>query len=132
MARDLNNLALMLQATNRLQEAEPLLRRALAIDEASLGPDHPDLATDLNNLATLLQATNHLVEAEPLMRRAFEILLQFGRATGHSHPHRDAAAANYANLLAAMGRRPDEVRAVIEDISWRAEAPVPAEPQAAP
>ena len=36
MARDLNNLAQLLQATNRLEEAEPLMRRALAIDEKSL------------------------------------------------------------------------------------------------
>ena len=31
--------------------AEPLMRRALAIDEASFGTDHPNVATDLNNLA---------------------------------------------------------------------------------
>jgi hypothetical protein len=47
-----------------------LKRRALAIAEASYGPDHPDVARDLNNLATLLSATNRLAEAEPLMRRA--------------------------------------------------------------
>ena len=63
----------MLQATNRLGEAEPLIRRALAIDEASYGPDHPDVASDLNNLAQLLQATNRLGEAEPLIRRALAI-----------------------------------------------------------
>ena len=40
----LNNLAQLLQATNRLGEAEPLMRRALAIDEASYGPDHPNVA----------------------------------------------------------------------------------------
>ena len=34
--------------------AEPLLRRALAIDEKVLGPDHPDVAIRLNNLAALL------------------------------------------------------------------------------
>ena len=63
----------MLRATNRLAEAEPLYRRALAIDEASYGPDHPDVATDLNNLAVLLRATNRLAEAEPLYRRALAI-----------------------------------------------------------
>lgn len=47
-------------------EAEPLMRRALAIDEKSVGPDHPDVARDLNNLAQLLQATNRIAEAEPL------------------------------------------------------------------
>ncbi len=35
----------------KLGEAEPLYRRALAIDEASLGPAHPDVAKDLSNLA---------------------------------------------------------------------------------
>ena len=33
------------RATNRLEEAEPLLRRALAIDEAAYGPTHPRVAT---------------------------------------------------------------------------------------
>ena len=35
----LDNLAQLLQATNRLAEAEPLMRRALAIDEKSFGPE---------------------------------------------------------------------------------------------
>ncbi|MFN7999620.1 MAG: tetratricopeptide repeat protein [Acidobacteriota bacterium] len=50
----------MLKATNRLAEAEPLLRRALNIDEQSFGTDHPKVATGLNNLAQLLQDTNRL------------------------------------------------------------------------
>ena len=50
------------------------MRRALAIDEQSLGPDHPRVAIRLNNLAQLLQATNRLEDAEPLMRRALAIL----------------------------------------------------------
>src|SRR5689334_5517366 len=37
----LNNLAQLLQDTNRLSEAEPLMRRALAIAEKSYGPAHP-------------------------------------------------------------------------------------------
>ena len=69
----LNNLAQLLQATNRLSEAEPLMRRALAIDEASFGADHPNVAIRLNNLAQLLKDTNRLAEAEPLMRRALAI-----------------------------------------------------------
>ena len=49
------------------------MRRALAIDETSFGPEHPKVAIRLNNLAQLLQATNRLAEAEPLMRRALAI-----------------------------------------------------------
>ena len=38
VATRLNNLATLLQDTNRLGEAEPLMRRALAIDEQLLWP----------------------------------------------------------------------------------------------
>jgi hypothetical protein len=71
--RETNNLAQLPQATNRLVEAEPSMRRALAIDETSYGPDDPHVAIRLNNLAMLFQATNRLSEAAPLMGRALEI-----------------------------------------------------------
>ena len=54
----LNNLAQLLKDTNRLADANPLMRRALAIDEQSFGPEHPKVAIALNNLAVLLKATN--------------------------------------------------------------------------
>ena len=76
MATALNNLAQLLQATNRPAEAETLLRHALAIAETVCGTDHPTVATVLNNLAALLQATNRQAEAELLMRRALAIDLQ--------------------------------------------------------
>ena len=70
----------LLRDTNRLAEAEPLYRRALKIDEASYGPDHPEVAADLNNLAILLRDTNRLGEAEPLYRRALAIWRKEPRA----------------------------------------------------
>jgi tetratricopeptide (TPR) repeat protein len=72
-ARLFNELGLMLKTKADYARAEPLYRRALAIDQTSYGPDHPILASRLNNLALLLQATNRFAEAEPLMRRALEI-----------------------------------------------------------
>ncbi len=45
-----------MKATNRLTEAEPMMRRALKIDEQSFGPDHPKAATVRSNLAQLLKA----------------------------------------------------------------------------
>ncbi len=53
---------MLLQATNRLTEAVAATRRALAIDEASYGAYHPNVATRLNNLAQLLKATNWLAK----------------------------------------------------------------------
>ena len=106
----------MLRATNRLGEAEPLYRRALAIDEASYGPDHPDVAIDLNNLALLLRATNRLDEAEPLGRRMLEIFLKFNQANGLEHPHFRTALKNYAGILAAMGQSQEEIAARLDAI----------------
>ena len=40
----------------KLDEAEPLYTRSLAILEKALGPDHPDVAQSLNNNAELLRA----------------------------------------------------------------------------
>ncbi len=92
---------MLLQATNRLAEAEPLMRRALAIDEKSYGPDHPNVAIRLNNLAMLLQATNRLAEAEPLMRRALSIL---ETSLGPDHPNTVIVRDNLAALEAALGK----------------------------
>ncbi|HWF61426.1 MAG TPA: tetratricopeptide repeat protein [Nitrospira sp.] len=105
-------LAYFLTAAALYSGAEPLMRRALVIDEASYGAEHPNVAIDLNNLARLLQATNRLGEAEPLMRQMVEILLTFTHVTSHPHPHLQAAI-NYIGLLEAMGRRPEEISATL-------------------
>ncbi len=47
MARCLNNPALHDNAQGKYPEAEPLVKRALAVREKSLGPDHPDLIPSL-------------------------------------------------------------------------------------
>ena len=43
------------QAQGKLDEAEEPTRRALAVWEKALGPDHPTVAAGLNNLALLLK-----------------------------------------------------------------------------
>jgi hypothetical protein len=107
--RLMNVLGLLFCTKARYREAEPLYRRTLAITEASLGPDHPDVATRLNNLAGLLRATNRLAEAEPLMRRGLEILIAFEHRTGHQHPNRGTGLPNYRSLLAHLGRSEAEI-----------------------
>jgi CHAT domain-containing protein/tetratricopeptide (TPR) repeat protein len=93
-------LAALLRDTNRLGEAEPLFRRALAIAEKSLGHHHPDVATGLNNLAGLLQITNRLDEAEPLYRRALAI---DAKSLGPDHPDVAIELNNLAALRAELG-----------------------------
>ena len=47
------------------------------------------------------------------MRRALAIFLAFQRDTGHAHPHRDAVIANYAALLAAMGKTEADINSAL-------------------
>jgi len=82
------------------------MRRALAIDEQSFGPDHPNVAIRLNNLAQLLQATHRLAEAEPLMRRSLQI---FVTSLGTEHPNSETVLGNYFSLLQAMGKTEAEI-----------------------
>jgi hypothetical protein len=59
VARDLNNLAGLLSATNRLAEAEPLSRRHLRIFAEfghRTGHEHPHFRTFINNYIALLSA----------------------------------------------------------------------------
>ena len=73
VASGLNNLAQFLKATNRLTEAEPLYRRALATHEQFFGAEHPRVAHDLKNLSLFLQLTNRFAEAEPLKKVQTEL-----------------------------------------------------------
>ena len=91
------------------------MRRALAIDEASYGSDHPEVATALNNLAQLLKATNRLAEAEPLMRRVVEIFIAFGQQ-GFQHPNLEAGLGNYFSLLQALGLSESEIQAKLQSL----------------
>jgi tetratricopeptide (TPR) repeat protein len=96
-----NSVGQRLRNLARNSEAEPLMRRALVIDEQSYGAEHPNVAIDLNNLAGLLQATNRRGEAEPLMRRA---LLIDEQSYGPEHPNVAIRLNNLAQLLQATNR----------------------------
>ena len=101
IARTSDELAQLLRRTNRLEEAEPLMRRALEIDEATFGRQHPSVAIRLNNLAQLLKNTNRNKEAEPMMRRALEI---DEAIFGEQHPSAAIRLSNLAVLLADTNR----------------------------
>jgi len=72
-----------LRRQGRAAEALPLQERALCIDEAVLGPDHPDVATDLNHVGRALSDLGQPAEALPLHQRALRIR---EAALGPDHP----------------------------------------------
>ena len=56
-----------------LAAADELLRAAARIQEAELGPVHPDLTSTLNNLAIVAEKAGRLGDAETFYRRAAAI-----------------------------------------------------------
>ncbi len=99
---------------SRYADSEPLYKQAIAIDEKTLGPNHPGLAADLNNLAILYIAQGRYGDAEPLLKRALSIYkdvygednllyikCQSDLASAYEHAGNNAQAeALYRNALA--------------------------------
>lgn len=83
--------------TEGAEEAEAILRRALALAEERLGPDDAMTASCLNNLGELLGRRGRLDEAEALLRRAAAIPDEDG-------PPRDVAT-QLSNLALVLRRQ---------------------------
>ncbi len=101
LPRFLTSIGMALRSAAENSTAEPLYRKALALDEEHRGPGDPTVAVRLNNLANLLQATNRLGEAEPLMRRALAI---DENSYGEDHPKVATDLNNLAALLQDTNR----------------------------
>ena len=97
----LNNLALSLHRAGDYAQAEPLYKRALAISEKALGPEHPDVAQSLNNLAALYATQGQYAQAEPLYKRALAIR---EKALGPEHPDVAISLNNLAGLYDTQGQ----------------------------
>ena len=85
-------------AAGDYSEAERLLREAVAIQEVTVGSDHPDLASTLNNLALVCERTNKFVEAEHGYRRAHAIAVA---SLKPGHPFIGTSLGNLVDFCAA-------------------------------
>ena len=100
-AISLNNLGDLLVARGEYEEAEPLLRRALAIRIKWLEPEHPDVATTLRNFGNLFQAQGKFEMAGDYFERALLIRKRFLRP---EHPKTRQALNSLINLLRIQGK----------------------------
>ena len=80
--------------------AERLLRDAAGLQEASLGPDHPELANTLNNLGVVYEVTEKPEEAERCFRRASTIA---AAVLAPDHPFVATSRKNLEDFCAARG-----------------------------
>ena len=99
-ARLLNQVGYYLYQRAQYAEAEPLLKRSLALYEKALGPHHPDVATSLHNLALLYHDQGKYAEAEPLYERSLAIR---EKALGSDHPYVAASLGNLGRLYHNQG-----------------------------
>lgn len=72
-ARLLDTIGRVYQQLELNEVAEKLLREALALREASLGPNHPEVGASLDHLGDLLWIRGAYPEAERVLRRALAI-----------------------------------------------------------
>jgi hypothetical protein len=113
--------------------AERELRRGLALQEAALGPAHPDLANTLNNLGVVAERLNKPADAEGWYRRAYAI------ASGvlqPDHPFVVMSAKNLRDFCDARGipfeRSAPVAPPLPADSQPRASWPPPRKAEAAP
>jgi tetratricopeptide (TPR) repeat protein len=90
-----------LRARAQLGEAQVYHARALAIREAVLGPEHPDVAESVDNLGVISYMQGRYAEAEPCLQRALAILEV---VLGPEHPEVARCVNNLGALYLAQGR----------------------------
>jgi hypothetical protein len=97
----LMKLAAQAARRNDPAEAADLLRRVLAIQEQTHGPDDVELAPTYSNLAMMLERMGENQRAERCYRRAYGIAR---RAVGPDDPLTQAARGNLVEFLHATGQ----------------------------
>jgi tetratricopeptide (TPR) repeat protein len=88
----LNDLAQVLEP----RAAEPIVRRALAIETKSLGLQNPATGITMNNLANVLLGLRKLAEAETIARQSLKVLED---TLGPNHPRLATISSNLAAIL---------------------------------
>jgi tetratricopeptide (TPR) repeat protein/predicted Ser/Thr protein kinase len=91
----------VIEAKGDYTEAARVYEGVLAVREAALGPEHPEVAVALNMLATAKGRNRELAEAERLLRRVIGIR---ERTDGPGHPFTIWAYNNLATALKGQGR----------------------------
>ncbi len=92
-ARLMNTVGMVYVNLGLLDQAKPLIERALEMRRELLGPDHPDVAESLHNYAEVLSWRGELDQAEPMFREAVAIRR---RALGAGHSDVAASLKNLA------------------------------------
>jgi tetratricopeptide (TPR) repeat protein len=106
VAAALVNLAASYNQLGAPAQAEPLLERALSIEEGVLGPHHPELASTLIDLGNAVYARGELQRCRALYERAIVLL----EATKPDAAELGMALSNFAAVVGAQGDDAEALR----------------------
>ena len=101
MSTILSNLGWALKKQGRYNEAETILRRALAIDEQTQPVDKRALAVRYNQLERCLSLQGRFAEAEPYAEKAMSLAI---KAYGAEDPRSIVCVGNLGSLLCKQGK----------------------------
>jgi tetratricopeptide (TPR) repeat protein len=96
-----NGLGNLLEHTDRLEEAEAEFRLALAAFEATLGPEHPNVAISKHNLANILARRGDYAGATAQNLAAIELL---NESLGPEHPQVGLLHLNFGRMYNNEGK----------------------------
>ena len=123
-ARSIIESAEQAAAAGNYASAEHFLREAVALQEQTLGPHHPELANTLNNLGVVCEMTDNPIDAEHYFRRAYTIATA---TLPPDHPFVATSRKNLHDFCMARGR-PAELPPSPPAVAAWLEAPAPAVP----
>lgn len=95
-----DNLATLIRLQGDAEGARIPARRALALREQLLPPDHPELGASLSNAALIMREIGYLLTAREMMERALSI---FERSQGPDDPTTVRIRGNLALVLLELG-----------------------------
>ncbi len=130
LARALHELAVArVAAANDAVEAERLFRRALALREEILPPDHPDVASSTVALGVQLASADRFAEALPLYRRG---LVSLEKRLGPEHRLVALTLRNLGNCYFSLGRYAEAEPVLLRSLAIREKIFGPEHPELVP
>jgi tetratricopeptide (TPR) repeat protein len=108
------NEGLLLAAAGDYEHAVEAQRRALAIKQRTLGPEHPDTLVSLVNVGDILRDARHPREALEMDQRARSLC---ERIFGGHHPLCGKISNNEGEALSTLGRNAEAVEAFQRAVS---------------
>ncbi len=124
LADQLGKLAAVLDAAGHIEEARAPSERSIALLEASLGPDHPDVAFALDALGAVEYDAGQYADAQRSYRRAVAILDKIGEPATYNTTEAIEGLGNAAQALGQL----DEARAQHEKVLAIRERTAPDDP----